>query len=663
VTVTGSGDDDTLIVDFSGGNPIPVGGISYDGNEATGDNDSLTLTGGAVGSVVYTPTGPESGSVNVDGGVIVYTGLEPIVDDLAVSDREFVFGAGNDTITVDVSGGRTTVSSPTSESVNFVDPVGGTVTVRAGAGNDTITVNGTPGYELILDLGTGQNTVLGNGPVTVIITGTEGQDTIAASMSGTSLSYTVNGVSSSVSGAAKVLVGALGGNDSITLAGLTIPAVVDAGAGSDTVNAGASSGALLLIGGDGDDTLIGGSGDDYLVGGPGKDTDNGGSGTDTAEVDALTPVAYWSMNETSGRTIGDSAGTPQNGWFYGASPDLDDDGPPASLAPFGAQTSADFHNTTSEYIAVANNAAFQVAEGSIQLWFNTRDANDNQALFAKDRSGTGSGQLLIWLDDRDLRVKLENGGTSRTINTTGTAFNNLVSSNTWYQLTFTFGPAGMKLYLGDTLVGSNSYTGDLTGNAQPIVIGGSNAGNTNTSGDLSRLAISNPFDGHIDEVSFFGTALSVNQIQQSRQRAAAGVGEDTLISIENVVLTDSALVSVSSLSGLAEMRLSSAGAPDESSADAGPSSSDAVPPGLLMLAARTQSAPAVATLNTPPQPGPVSIDWAQHAKPALAALHKAASWVGDFVNDLASSDDERNPTDKLRVTLPAKLEAKPSKSK
>jgi hypothetical protein len=48
---------------------------------------------------------------------------------------------------------------------------------------------------------------------------------------------------------------------------------------------------------------------------------------------------------------------------------------------------------------------------------------------------------------------------------------------------------------------------------------------------------------------------------------------------------------------------------------------------------------------------------------ALAALHKAASWVGDFVNDLASSDDERNPTDKLRVTLPAKLEAKPSKSK
>jgi hypothetical protein len=155
----------------------------------------------------------------------------------------------------------------------------------------------------------------------------------------------------------------------------------------------------------------------------------------------------------------------------------------------------------------------------------------------------------------------------------------------------------------------------------------------------------------------------VNQIQQSRQRAAAGVGEDTLISIENVVLTDSALVSVSSLSGLAEMRLSSAGAPDESSADAGPSSSDAVPPGLLMLAARTQSAPAVATLNTPPQPGPVSIDWAQHAKPALAALHKAASWVGDFVNDLASSDDERNPTDKLRVTLPAKLEAKPSKSK
>ncbi|HEU5283528.1 MAG TPA: hypothetical protein VFU53_06930, partial [Burkholderiales bacterium] len=139
--------------------------------------------------------------------------------------------------------------------------------------------------------------------------------------------------------------------------------------------------------------------------------------------------------------------------------------------------------------------------------------------------------------------------------------------------------------------------------------------------------------------------------------------EDTLISIENVVLTDSALVSVSSLSGLGEMRLSSAGATDDSSADPVASTSDAVPPGLLMLAARAQSTPPVATLNTSPQPGPVSIDWVQHAKPALDALQKAATWVSDFVNDLGSSDDERNPNDKLRVTLPAKLEAKPSKSK
>jgi Concanavalin A-like lectin/glucanases superfamily len=187
-----------------------------------------------------------------------------------------------------------------------------------------------------------------------------------------------------------------------------------------------------------------------------------------------------------------------------------------------------------------------VAQGTIQLWFNTRDANDNQTLFAKDRDGSNSG-LRISLDDRDLRVELEDGSSVRVIDTKGTSFNDLVHSNTWYQLTFTFGSGGMKLYLDGTLVGSNGSKAGLTGNHEAIVIGGSNESNRDTSGNLAKLKITEPFDGYIDEVAFYGVALTPQQVAQTRQRGALGViapqdQSDTLVGIEHIVVGQGAPV-------------------------------------------------------------------------------------------------------------------------
>ncbi len=530
MTVTGSSDNDTLIVDLSGGDPLPAGGLAYDGR-GPGDHDTLTLTGGTVGSLVYTPADAHSGTVSVDGKLITYAGLEPIVDNLVVANREFVFGSGNDTINVGVGGSRTTVVSPSSESVDFVNPTG-TVTIHGGNGNDTIVVTGNPTYDLLIDAGGGNNTVTSSVPVGAIVTGTNGADDIDVGQAAGVLSIEVNGAASTLSGADRLIVSALGGPDTVTLHDLTIPATVDAGSGDDFVDAsGVSAVGVVLHGGAGDDTLIGGAGDDMLFGGAnddvltgnaGVDLLDGGEGNDTAVLQGIAPIAYWSLNETSGSTVADSAGAPQNGVFYGPDPDLDDQGPPASAAPFGAATGADFHDSNRDYIAVRHDAAFEVAQGTIQLWFKTRDANDNQTLFAKDRDGRNNG-LRISLDDRDLRVELEDGATVRAIDTKGTSFNNLVSSNTWYQLTFTFGNGGMKLYLDGVLVGSNAYNGGLTGNREAIVIGGSNETNRDTSGNLSRLKITEPFDGVIDEVAFYGQALSAQQIAQTRQRGALGV--------------------------------------------------------------------------------------------------------------------------------------------
>ena len=70
----------------------------------------------------------------------------------------------------------------------------------------------------------------------------------------------------------RLTINALGGDDVVEGAGLSVGAIqltADGGDGSD-----------ILIGGDGNDVLIGGTGDDVLIGGPGIDILDAGDGDD-----------------------------------------------------------------------------------------------------------------------------------------------------------------------------------------------------------------------------------------------------------------------------------------------------------------------------------------------------------------------------------------------
>ena len=77
-----------------------------------------------------------------------------------------------------------------------------------------------------------------------------------------------------------------------------------------------------------------------------------------------------------------------------------------------------------------------------------------------------------------------------------------------------FGAEGMKLYLDAKQVGFDAFDGGLMANRETIVVGGSNWRNRDNSGDRARLKISDPFNGYIDEVAFYGEALSVEQIRE-----------------------------------------------------------------------------------------------------------------------------------------------------
>jgi hypothetical protein len=116
---------------------------------------------------------------------------------------------------------------------------------------------------------------------TQTIWGTGGADRIDLSETAGLLTVSVNGVKESFTGLEGISVFGLGGNDLITMSGLTISASVDTGTGNDRVYAsGVIAHGVTILGGPGNDVLIGGAGNDTLDGGAGNDRIEGGPGND-----------------------------------------------------------------------------------------------------------------------------------------------------------------------------------------------------------------------------------------------------------------------------------------------------------------------------------------------------------------------------------------------
>ncbi|RPI86216.1 MAG: hypothetical protein EHM42_06210, partial [Planctomycetaceae bacterium] len=136
---------DTLTIDFSGGNPIPGLGVTFDGLGGPGI-DSLVITGGTFTTNTYTATSPDSGSIDLDGSVVTYMGLEPITNTGTVADVIFTLPGTADMVTLtnpDV--GQSRLSGSTFENTTFLNPTG-SLTIN-GAANDSL-IFGTSAYTL-----------------------------------------------------------------------------------------------------------------------------------------------------------------------------------------------------------------------------------------------------------------------------------------------------------------------------------------------------------------------------------------------------------------------------------------------------------------------------------------------------------------------------------
>ena len=274
ILVTGNGGGDSLTIDYVNGDPLPAGGLDYDGQAGT---DSLTLSGGTVDDVVVNYGATQgTGSIILSSHKVTYQNLDS-GSTLTLNNQTLAYtlnlpGLANDN-TVVTSGSNTstqiTNTGTTIVTTAFTRTANTDVTINMGASTSTLTLTSY----LLATSGAGVLTVNGGA----------GVDTITSTLTDTDLDLlvTINGDAGNdtISGGSIVDV-IFGGDGNDSIAGNVGGDIISGGAGDDTISGNADGDDIS--GDAGNDTLTGGTGADWVKGGLGSDliiddgSDNGG---------------------------------------------------------------------------------------------------------------------------------------------------------------------------------------------------------------------------------------------------------------------------------------------------------------------------------------------------------------------------------------------------
>ena len=147
--IDGDDGNDSLIVDYTNGNPMLAGGFTFHGNLGSDDitlqNDVTNVT-----TVHHTFDNENDGTIDIDGSVLTYTGLEPIFDNLSPANRDFTFLTDGITAELTTSPAipasgvdpatHTRIDSAASEMVDFTTPTATLDINFANGASNTLTV-------------------------------------------------------------------------------------------------------------------------------------------------------------------------------------------------------------------------------------------------------------------------------------------------------------------------------------------------------------------------------------------------------------------------------------------------------------------------------------------------------------------------------------------
>lgn len=447
IVFTGSLKDDLVTIDFSGGNPIPSGGIELLGGGFSGFGDSLGLINGSFDSVTHSLVNNQDGSLALVVGrtasTLTYLGITRLISDqLVTATRKYRFGGSSDVMTVAddgvVANGLSSLLSVLSSTpVKFAAPTS-SLQIELADGADSLTFSAV-------------DSMFAAG---LSVNGGDGDDSIDA----TALTIKVSlqgGVGND---------SLFGGEGSDYLNGNSENDFIVGNGGDDSIQGGA--GTDILSGGDGSDTVLGQGGiNDVVSGGSGNDSLNGGSGSGDMLIETGSANMTLSNSQLAGidtdnlagfelaNLTGDAGSNTINAVAFSGSTTLNGTGGDDSLLG-----SLKFSNVLN------GGAGTDVLYGGIRADQLNGDDGDNDSLtgsMGDDTLNGGAGVGDVVIESANVHFLLTNtsltgSGTDDLSNVEAASLTGGKSSNSINASDFGLGPVTLIGGAGnDTLIGSS----------------------------------------------------------------------------------------------------------------------------------------------------------------------------------------------------------------
>lgn len=206
-------------------------------------------------------------------------------------------------------------------------------------------------------------------------------------------------------------------------------------------------------------------------------------------------LGYWRLGDTSGTTAADASGNSRTGTYTGGVT-LNQ----RSLCEGALTDGAALFDGTNDYVEIADAAAWDVTKMSVEFWVKFTSASAVRIVSRDDVSN------LCWnvAINTTLKFRIYIATVVQELDT-GVLPNDGIP----HHVVFTYNGVEQKGYIDGVLVASRAQTGDIDTGTSKIFIS-------------SFRGASAFFAGTIDEVAFYGYALSAAQI---RSRSQAGSGQ------------------------------------------------------------------------------------------------------------------------------------------